>query len=507
MPLFAQDDVWCLVMTKEEHRRGELWKKSNDFPKEKIRAGWDDDKYITHISYDNGQWILTMQDGVGYYSQTWTTRFEFPKERIREGWNEDKYITSLSYEKDVWVLVMSKGTGYTGQTWATNADFPKEEIQEGWDENKYITSLSYGNGMWTVVMSKGAGYESQMWRTRTYFPKKEIREGWEDGKYITSLTYGDGMWALVMSKGSTEKKQLWHTNSDFPKDKIDKSWDKDYNISTLSYGPKQEDDDDLPAPVVTPSEPSIPIANSTIHFILFTDTDDSRVGTSCEETNRYFQNNFVPKLQRYTGMNVETYYNSGSGNFTVSKLNSIISNLSTRSNDVIFFYYAGHGYNRDYSDYPTITLGMSGEPIAQRRKDLISIYNSLKQKNHRLLVVMAEACNKVYARRNDMRTSQVVGNYNLEEDESLHFKELFVNSSGNYLMSSSSKNQLSHLATGQPGFFTCGFRDAFAYYTDVRYSGVTTWEKVFNKTKNNTYKSAQEIGEIQEPQWCTGNCY
>ncbi|MEO1410571.1 MAG: caspase family protein [Bacteroidota bacterium] len=246
-------------------------------------------------------------------------------------------------------------------------------------------------------------------------------------------------------------------------------------------------------------------ANSTIHFILFTDTDDSRVGTSCEETNKYFRNTFVPKLERYSGMQVRTYYRSGSSYFNLSDLNRTIANLSTGSNDVIFFYYAGHGYNRGYSDFPTITLGRSGESIASRQKDLIDVYTTLQRKPHRLLLVMAEACNKVYARRNDMRVSNIVNNFALYQDESRHIKELFVQSRGDYLMSSSGKNQLSHLASGQPGFFTCSFRDAFAHYVDMGYSGTATWGKIFNQTKSNTRSNAEQIGEVQVPQWCEGD--
>ena len=249
----------------------------------------------------------------------------------------------------------------------------------------------------------------------------------------------------------------------------------------------------------------IPTSSNTIHFLLFTDTDDSRVGSAAEQTNRYFQNTFVSKLQRHTDMRVKTYYGSGT-NFTLANLNSAIANLRTGSNDVIFFYYAGHGYNRGYSNFPTVTLGRSGEPISSRRKNLIDIYNTLKGKNHRLLVVMGEACNKIYASRNNFRSGRLAVNFDPYEDEGRHFRELFVDARGDYLMSSSQRDQLSHLATGQPGYFTCAFRDAFAYYVDRQYNYTATWEKVFNKTRTFTTNNAEEIGETQVPQWCSGYC-
>lgn len=242
---------------------------------------------------------------------------------------------------------------------------------------------------------------------------------------------------------------------------------------------------------------------STVHVILFTDTDDSRVGSSSEETNRYFKKTFVPKLVAYSGMDVKSYYYSGA-QFTLVSLLQFVEGLSTSGDDVIFFYYAGHGYNRGESPYPTITFGKSG-PLASRQIDLSKLYQTLQAKPHRLLCVLAEACNKVYAARNRMRLENKVSNFNPRADEGIHYRELFAEASGDYIMSSSSREQLSHLATGQPGFFTCAFRDAFASYVDESYVAKATWPLVFDRAKANTISSARQIGEKQEPQWAAGN--
>ena len=232
-----------------------------------------------------------------------------------------------------------------------------------------------------------------------------------------------------------------------------------------------------------------------IHFILFTDTHDSKVGSACIETNKYFKYTFVPNLERHTGMVVKTYYCSGN-DFNISKLNTIINNLNTTDKDVIFFYYSGHGYNKGSSYYPTLTVGSIYDT-----KNLETIYYSLKNKQHRLLVVMAEACNKVHLSRNEIRSGNITLNYGYDDANSTHYKELFVYASGNYIMSSSKKGQLSHLVSGQPGYFTCGFRDAFSKYTNSDYSGYSTWDKVLNETKAKTSNYAKQNGDIQTPQW------
>ena len=139
---------------------------------------------------------------------------------------------------------------------------------------------------------------------------------------------------------------------------------------------------------------------------------------------------------------------------------------------------------------------------------MIEIYKALQQKNHRLLIVIAEACNKIAPSRNDLYSVSLNGYFDPFESEEIHFKELFSNSRGDFLMSSSSVGEYSELVIGNPGFFTCSFRDTFSYFTSNEYTETATWENIFNQTKELTTKLCKENGKTQNPQWCAGNnCY
>jgi len=243
--------------------------------------------------------------------------------------------------------------------------------------------------------------------------------------------------------------------------------------------------------------------NGTIHVILFSATHDSKVGTSCEETNKYFKEIFVPKLRNNTGCNVITYFFSGV-DFSINKLNTTIISINTSNNDVIFFYYAGHGYNRGYNNYPTLTFGIEGEELSSRQRDVLDIYNSLKQKPHRLLIVMSEACNQVYQTRHDIQSGRILSSYHVDEDTKNHYQELFCDAYGEYLMSSSMKGEYSYLATGRAGFFTCAFQDVFSEITSKSYNGIATWNTLLSNTKSKTTHYARENGKTQNPQWIKG---
>lgn len=238
----------------------------------------------------------------------------------------------------------------------------------------------------------------------------------------------------------------------------------------------------------------------TIHLLIFTDDNDQSIGTSCAQTRKFFSNTFVPNLKQYTGLSVVEKYYYGS-RFSVSSVNNAISSLNSTSSDVIIFYYAGHGYNRGYNDYPTMTLGVSGTSIAQRSKDLLDVYNSLRKKPHQLLLCIAEACNAVH-HVNGIADNTIMS-FPTHVFSAEHFKELF-NASGDYMASSSIKGQKSYSSEGSPGMFTCGFREAFNEVVERSNAGTATWRSVFVKTVANTEHIALESGYTQQPQWMNG---
>lgn len=238
----------------------------------------------------------------------------------------------------------------------------------------------------------------------------------------------------------------------------------------------------------------------TVYLLVFTDDNDASIGSSCTQTRKYISNTFVPDIKRYTNLPVVDKYYYGSL-FSVANLNNALAGLSTNSSDVIIFYFAGHGYNRGYNDYPTLTLGVSGTPIAQRSKDLLAVYNTLMNKPHQLLLCIAEACNAVH--RVNGIADNMITSFPSNVFSVNHFRELF-NATGSYMASSSIKGQKSYSAEGSPGMFTCGFRKAFNEVVEESSAGTATWQSVLSKTISNTEYIAMESGYEQTPQFTKG---
>ena len=239
------------------------------------------------------------------------------------------------------------------------------------------------------------------------------------------------------------------------------------------------------------------VGGGTIHFIVFADTEDASVGTSCSQTLKYLQGNFLVKLRRYIDdMDTKSYIYEGNDNFTRSKLNATIASLSTSSNDVILFYYTGHGFNNGSNDYPTLTLGRDGEELDLRKKELLDVYNTLRNKSHRLLVVMAEACNK-------QASGTGISDNSPFEDDGSKFRAL-LSSSGDYMICSSKKGQASYSQAGSMGVFSRSFADAMDEIASDRSTTTATWPNLFRLISQKTVQRAAQLKITQNPQWMQG---
>jgi len=224
------------VMTKYNGYNLQRWKTRDAFPKDEIKSDWDDDFYVSDVSYDNDKWSLITSKGTGYSAQTWFTRNEWPKEDIKEKWIDGYQITELNYGNGVWAFIFSKNSGYTRQRWATVTTFPSAKIDEYVEDDLWITEISYGLDHWALVGSKDASIVDQKWFKKAQLPESEVKEYQALGYSITQLSQENNWWVLILSKYDTNRPQELITSSTFPKDQIRDYWDQGYYLTDISYG-------------------------------------------------------------------------------------------------------------------------------------------------------------------------------------------------------------------------------------------------------------------------------
>ena len=192
------------------------------------------------------QWRFLYTKGEKLGTQRRVAEKEFPAAKIKTAWNEDFYISDMSYggkgSEKYWVMVVSKNS-YTGQLYKIreNTDELKTAIEDmrKTEPGYYISHLAFGNNKWVLVGSKGTGYTNQTTIISDYFPEENIKENWKTDFHITSMAYSGSKWVVVMSKSSTVTKQHFHTWNSWDQDKIDtETNDENYLTEAVKAGDK-----------------------------------------------------------------------------------------------------------------------------------------------------------------------------------------------------------------------------------------------------------------------------
>lgn len=186
------------------------------------------------------QTIVITESGLPYSSQVSFSGSDihYIDDQITKYYDEDHYITSVSYTSNNWLVVMSTESGYLSQTMKITSSWPGEWISEQWKKGYYITSLASNGSLWFVVLSKDPRFSGQTYNINTWETVKPwISERWDEDYDITEAAYDGTCWAVVMTKTNYIKNQRFSRFSGDVKQIIqEKSWDNDYNIQLLNYG-------------------------------------------------------------------------------------------------------------------------------------------------------------------------------------------------------------------------------------------------------------------------------
>jgi GH25 family lysozyme M1 (1,4-beta-N-acetylmuramidase) len=129
----------------------------------------------------------------------------------------------------------------------------------------------------------------------------------------------------------------------------------------------------------------------TVHAVLVADTLDGKIGAGVVE-NKANIKSFLANVQTLTGLNVASTEVDGT-NFNCRSIIDAIKGLNVSADDVVFFYYAGHGFRRDSSqtEFPEFFCGGPHDDT----ETLSQAVDSIKAKQPRLIIAIADACNKI----------------------------------------------------------------------------------------------------------------
>ena len=229
---------------------------------------------------------------------------------------------------------------------------------------------------------------------------------------------------------------------------------------------------------------TISVQGENLHTIIFADTNDSKIGESVLQ-DYYGLSVEASTIAAATGMQMKSYFFKGDQCSNANLIN-LLDNLQTNKDDVILFYYSGHGTRAydDTSDFPQMCLGSLYE------NDFYPLENVLKKLNRqpaRLKIVIGDCCNNVspYVSAKSYESRSVTV---LTKEPVNVYNSLFVGNIGTLIATASKKGEMA-LGTSKGGVYTVCILNTLK---DIASKGLTsTWENIMERAKNMTFQYSE----------------
>lgn len=226
-----------------------------------------------------------------------------------------------------------------------------------------------------------------------------------------------------------------------------------------------------------------------LHLLIVADIDDTTIGPSCDLDMKKALTTF-DSIRKHIGLqfNPKAIYGK-----TYSKKNvqSAIANLKPSPDDIVVFYYTGHGFRKleEQRRFPNIKL----KTFHKNRKDVLDnsmnmedIFNSIRKKGARLNLVFSDCCN------DDIETVNAEGKKPGEKRGSTidwndtNIRDLFLNKTRLSILATAAQNgQRASSNRSFGGFFTYFFKIAIENFSSkLKYK--VSWEQILTDTRKQT---------------------
>jgi hypothetical protein len=270
----------------------------------------------------------------------------------------------------------------------------------------------------------------------------------------------------------------------------------------LQYYLPEEEEYGLLAGSATQEEYTPPAGSGPVnlHFIVAANTKISDIGAS----TKMDMDNLASELSgiaEVLKMNYKQTEISGK-EFTMEQLNAVLTNLKPTDNDMVVFYYSGHGFR--YSDatvkYPQLDMRYNAyqEMTAGTSINLKEVKDIIEKKGGRLNIVLGDCCNNDIGLNKQVGTNFMASRANVNANVE-KLSALFIKSKGTMIAAGADKGEYSWCSS-QGGFFTNSLINALREETSaLRTDDVANWEDIISKAKTGTRKKSDLCKEC-EPQ-------
>lgn len=137
--------------------------------------------------------------------------------------------------------------------------------------------------------------------------------------------------------------------------------------------------------------------NSKFHLIVVGDIEDSTIGPACNKDLQRTIETF-DSLRRYLGITGFITTTIAGKELSKTNVQIAVDNLTPGANDIVVFYYSGHGFrtlgeNKAYPNLKLKTLHTNRKDVLDNSLNIEDIFVAIKNKGARFNLVMSDCCN------------------------------------------------------------------------------------------------------------------
>jgi len=233
------------------------------------------------------------------------------------------------------------------------------------------------------------------------------------------------------------------------------------------------------------------VAQTNMRALIFAATDDTYIGkgntksvelleTELERIKDVTNGAIKPQILKFTGAKCN-----------LSEFKKAISDLQSWdiSDDIILFYFMGHGFMDDSLASPNLLFYNTKGPlskgvISNNNINLAQAHEQIKALGARFTISVGEACNTHIEKSKDAQlvdTMNIVNNMPFGVNAENRLEELFLLPEGDVMLQSSLRGQYSFVSDLYGGIFTQAFIQAIHYVSSS--PNPALWNQLVTQTK------------------------
>lgn len=262
----------------------------------------------------------------------------------------------------------------------------------------------------------------------------------------------------------------------------------------------EEEDFIKPAPI-TPRGLTAKEKAVRLYMLVVANTNDSTVGIAARMDMDNMVHSF-DTIARFLGIQMMPPVIISGKNYNKQNVEKAIRYLSPGENDIVVFYYTGHGFrkNTDSRIYPYIDLRPKPDGTFNINSlNIKDVYDSirLKRTSARLNIVIADCCNTF---PDDVKRvgKSIVIERATEPWSQENCARLFLDSTASILLASAGVNQEATCDDVSGSFCSIFFRSALSNNL-IRTNRQPSWQSILTETNANTSYKARHICCNPEP--------